>query len=132
MGHPVVMGTIWPKSYIQIHYLCPIYFIGFVDENKNDIENIYYGYWLVYMIIAVWIPSIIMLITYGFIFNKLTKSIKSLPYLSIQSRIARSRRKVMQMLFVLLLLELICWAPWQIFTLYDWITYTYDLVKRFK
>ena len=84
------------------------------------------------MIITVWIPTIIMLITYGFIFNKLTKSIKSLPYLSIQSRIARSRRKVMQMLFILLMLELICWAPWQVFTLYDWITDYYNLVKSFK
>lgn len=84
-------------------------------------KNIYYAYWLGFLTITIWIPSIIMLITYAFIINKLRKSIKSFPYLSVQSRLARSRKKVIQMLIILIITELVCWAPWQFQTVVDFI-----------
>jgi hypothetical protein len=62
-----------------------------------------------------------MIFGYTTIWMKLRQSFKAFPYLSQQSRIARSRRKVIQMLFVLIIIELICWAPWQIYTLIQFI-----------
>ena len=38
---------------------------------------------------------------------------------SEQSRIARSRNKVIRMLFVLFLVQVICWGPWQFHVVYD-------------
>ena len=68
----------------------------------------------------VWIPTFIMLISYVVIWFKLRQSVKSFPYLSIQSQIARSRRKIMHMLLLLFLLELVCWAPWQFYLVFDY------------
>ena len=65
----------------------------------------------------------IMLMTYSFIIIKLRKSIKSFPYLSVQSRLARSRKKVIQMLILLLITELVCWAPWEFQIVFDFVYY---------
>ena len=61
----------------------------------------------------VWIPTLLMLASYSYIMNVLRKSTKAFPYLSNQSRIVRSRRKLIRMLFILMIVQLICWAPWQ-------------------
>ena len=58
---------------------------------------------------------------YTTIWLKLRQSFKAFPYLSQQSRIARSRQKVIKMLFVLIIIELICWAPWQIYIIIEFI-----------
>ena len=62
-----------------------------------------------------------MIYAYTTISFKLRQSLKAFPYLSQQSRIARSRQKVIQMLFLLIIIELICWGPWQLFVLCEFI-----------
>ena len=73
----------------------------------------------------IWIPATIMFFAYTMIWFKLRKASKAFPYLSQQSRIARSRQKVIHMLFLLIIIELICWGPWQFFTLCEYITHKY-------
>ena len=73
----------------------------------------------------IWIPTLIMSSAYGIIWFKLRDSFKAFPYLSEQSRIARSRRRVIRMLFVLILIELICWSPWQFFYVCEYIIYKF-------
>ena len=73
----------------------------------------YYIYYLTITALVVWMPTLLMFGSYAYIMNVLRKSTKAFPYLSNQSRIVRSRRKLIQMLFVLMIVQLICWAPWQ-------------------
>ena len=66
-----------------------------------------------------------MFIAYTFIWLKLKKASKAFPYLSQPSRIARSRQKVINMLFLLIIVELICWGPWQFFILTEYVMHNY-------
>ena len=91
-----------------------------VDENE-DLSYKFYNYWFVLCVIIIWIPTIMMIFGYTTIWLKLRQAFKAFPYLSQQSRIARSRRKVIQMLSVLIIIELICWTPWQIYILIEFI-----------
>ena len=75
----------------------------------------------------IWFPTVVMVFAYTIIWFKLRKAAKAFPYLSQQSRISRSRRKVVQMLYVLIIIELICWGPWQFFTLMSFIPHQYSL-----
>ena len=85
-----------------------------------DDEVEYFQYWFMVCGIMVWIPTSIMLVSYVIIWFKLRHSLKAFPYLSIQSRVARSRRKIIHMLLILFLLELVCWAPWQFYLVFDY------------
>ena len=87
----------------------------------KDLRYQFFNYWFILCVIMIWIPTILMIFAYNMISFKLRVSLKAFPYLSQQSRIARSRQKVIQMLFVLIIIELICWAPWQIYTLIQFI-----------
>ena len=73
----------------------------------------------------IWIPTAIMFFAYTLIWFKLRKASKAFPYLSNQSRIARSRQKVIHMLFMLIIIELICWGPWQFWILCEYIIHKY-------
>ena len=75
--------------------------------------NSWYAYYVTLTALVVWIPTLLMLASYSYIMNVLRKSTKAFPYLSNQSRIVRSRRKLIRMLFILMIVQLICWAPWQ-------------------
>ena len=90
-------------------------------DGTMDLSYRFYNYWFVLCVIIIWIPTIMMIFGYTTIWLKLRQSFKAFPYLSQQSRIARSRKKVIQMLFVLIIIELICWAPWQIYILIQFI-----------
>ena len=91
------------------------------EDGTMDLSYRFFNYWFVLCVIIIWIPTIMMIFGYTKIWLKLRKSFKAFPYLSQQSRIARSRRKVIQMLFVLIIIELICWTPWQIYILIEFI-----------
>ena len=90
-------------------------------DDTQDLSYKFYNYWFVLCVIIIWIPTIMMVFGYTTIWLKLRQAFKAFPYLSQQSRIARSRRKVIQMLFVLIIIELICWTPWQIYILIEFI-----------
>ena len=96
-----------------------------VSEMKTpdgkDLRYQFYNYWFILCVIMIWIPTILMIFAYNMISFKLRLSLKAFPYLSQQSRIARSRQKVIQMLFVLIIIELICWGPWQFYVLCEFI-----------
>ena len=102
-----------------------LYQITYVSELKTpdgkDLSYQYFNYWFVLCIIIIWIPTIFMIFAYTTISFKLRQSLKAFPYLSQQSRIARSRQKIIQMLFILIIIELICWGPWQFFILCEFI-----------
>merc|ERR1711935_1088949 len=72
-------------------------------DNTQDLSYKFYNYWFVLCVIIIWIPTIMMIFGYTTIWLKLRQAFKAFPYLSQQSRIARSRRKVIQMLFVLII-----------------------------
>ena len=102
-----------------------LYQIPCVSELKTpdgkDLSYQYFNYWFILCIIIIWIPTIFMIVAYNTISFKLRQSLKAFPYLSQQSIIARSRQKVIQMLFLLIIIELICWGPWQFFILCEFI-----------
>ena len=91
------------------------------EDGTEDLSYRFYNYWFVLCVIIIWIPTIMMIFGYTTIWLRLRQAFKAFPYLSQQSRIARSRKKVIQMLFVLIIIELICWAPWQIYILIQFI-----------
>ena len=93
------------------------------EDGTEDLSYRFYNYWFILCVVIIWIPTIMMIFGYTTIWLKLRQSFKAFPYLSQQSRIARSRKKVIQMLFVLIIIELICWAPWQIYILIQFIFY---------
>ena len=95
------------------------------DENCEDLTYQFYDYWLVLCAIMIWIPTTIMFFAYTWIWFKLRKASKAFPYLSHQSRIARSRKKVIHMLFMLIIIELICWGPWQFWIICEYIIHKY-------
>ena len=95
------------------------------DENCENLTYKYFDYWLVLCAIMIWIPTAIMFFAYTLIWFKLRKASKAFPYLSNQSRIARSRQKVIHMLFMLIIIELICWGPWQFWILCEYIIHKY-------
>ena len=102
-----------------------LYQIPCVSELKTpdgkDLSYQYFNYWFILCVIIIWIPTIFMIVAYNTISFKLCQSLKAFPYLSQQSIIARSRKKVIQMLFLLIIIELICWGPWQFFILCEFI-----------
>ena len=81
----------------------------------------FYSYWLLLCALMIWIPTLIMCFAYTLIWFEFRKASKAFPYLSQQSRITRSRQKVIKMLFALIIVELICWGPWQFFTIWQYI-----------
>ena len=83
------------------------------------------------MALLIWLPSASMGIGFVVIWYRLRQSKKAFPYMSVQSRIARSRRKVINMLGFLLALELICWFPWMMFTIIESIVFYYKPKVRF-
>ena len=95
------------------HRIFEIREINISGNGNNAGTNQYYVYFLTITAIVVWMPTLLMFASYFYIMNMLRKSTKAFPYLSNQSRIVRSRRKLIQMLFVLMVVQLICWAPWQ-------------------
>ena len=102
------------------------------DGIKHDLTYQYYTYWFILCATMIWIPIVIMCFAYTMIWLKVRKASKAFPYLSQQSRIARSRLKVIQMLFVLIIIELICWSPWQLVVIFDFILYpNYDLNENY-
>ena len=68
----------------------------------------------------VWIPTLTMALCYGMILFRLRQSSKKFPYLSEESRLARTRGEVVKKLCLLLFVQFVCWFPWQFFTLYDY------------
>ena len=106
-------------------------FLELRSEGK-DLTYQYYTYWFILCAVMIWIPIVIMCFAYTMIWLKVRKAFKPFPYLSQQSRIARSRLKVIQMLFVLIIIELICWGPWQFFVIFEFILYpNYDLAENY-
>ena len=95
------------------------------DENCTDLTHKYFDYMVVLCAIMIWIPTAIMFFAYTLIWFKLRKASKAFPYLSNQSRIARSRQKVIHMLFMLIIIELICWGPWQFWILCEYVIHKY-------
>ena len=77
--------------------------------------------WLILLTIMVWVPLLVMSVTFVVIWIKIRHSFKTFPYLSHQSYNARSRKKVIRMLLFLIVMELICWAPWSFFVICDYI-----------
>ena len=102
-----------------------LYWMSCVSELKTpdgkDLRYQFFNYWFILCVIMIWIPTILMIFAYNMISFKLRLSLKAFPYLSQQSRIARSRQKVIQMLFILIIIELICWGPWQFYVLCEFI-----------
>ena len=80
-------------------------------------------YWIILCVLMIWFPLVVMITSFGFIYYKLSKSLKAFPYLSIQSKVARSRKKVIHMLLILIIIEIICWSPWQSWIIYQYIYY---------
>jgi len=87
-------------------------------DDKSRSNRTFDLYWLLLISVTVWIPSLIMLSSFGFLFYKLKRSVRMFPYLSEQSRVVRIRSQVIRMLFVLMLFNLVCWAPWQAYTMF--------------
>ena len=96
------------------------FFTEFKKDGK-DLTYEFYSYWLLLCALMIWIPTIIMCFAYTLIWFEFRKASKAFPYLSQQSRITRSRQKVIKMLFALIIVELICWGPWQFFTIWQYI-----------
>ena len=90
-------------------------------KDGKDLTSEFYSYWLLLCALMIWIPTIIMCFAYTLIWFEFRKASKAFPYLSQQSRISRSRKKVIKMLFALIIVELICWGPWQFFTIWQYI-----------
>ena len=84
-------------------------------SSKADLTDMYYTYWLILLALMIWIPTMVMFTAFIVISFRLRHANRSFTYLSPQSRIARSRRKVIRMLFFLIVIELICWSPWAFF-----------------
>ena len=102
------------------------YFVE-IDEESHGFEFLIY--WIILCVFMIWFPLVIMITSFGFIYYKLKKSLKAFPYLSHQSKVARSRKKVIHMLLILIIIEIICWSPWQswiIFQYHYWINYSSD------
>lgn len=88
-------------------------------DDQGESSDLIRIYWLVLLGLLVWIPTIVMVVCYFLIFKQLNASKNRFPYMSAQSRVTRSRQKVIQTLVFLLLVQIISWFPWQFFTLYD-------------
>ena len=101
----------WFISVIGIH---PKYSTGALVTS-------YMRYWVLLCAFLIWLPLLIMVTSFGCIYFKLRRSIKSFPYLSIQSRVARSRRKVISMLLILITVEIVCWSPWLYFVISQYV-----------
>ena len=85
----------------------------------------YQAMWLILLAIMVWIPLLVMSGAFIIIWFKLRQSFKAFPYLSYQSNNARSRGKAIKMLLFLIIIELICWAPWAFFIVCEYIIHEY-------
>ena len=107
----------------------PFFFFILELKNRDTGENEYYqyyNYWVILCAIMIWVPTFMMIFAYSIIWCKLRKASKAFPYLSHQSRLARSRNKVIQMLYILIIIELICWGPWQFYTLLNFSIHQYS------
>ena len=107
-------------SFYILNVLTRLFFTEFKKDGK-DLTYEFYSYSLLLCAIMIWIPTITMCFAYTLIWFEFRKASKAFPYLSQQSIIARSRQKVIQMLFLLIIIELICWGPWQFFILCEFI-----------
>ena len=92
-----------------------------IAELITDLSR-YYAHVLGLVVIMIWIPFIILSIAFIFIWIKMRQSLKIFPYLSVPSRIIRSRQKAIRMLFILNMVHLICWSPWQFYTITNYIS----------
>ena len=90
----------------------------------------YQAMWLILLTIMVWVPLLVMTATFIVIWVKIRHSFKSFQYSSYQSSNARSRKKVIRMLLFLIVMELICWAPWAFFIISDFIIYQFYLPQH--
>ena len=98
--------------------------IGIGDPPKYStgvLVTSYMRHWVLLSVFLIWLPLLIMVTSFGCIYFKLRRSIKSFPYLSIQSRVARSRRKVISMLLILITVEIVCWSPWLYFVISQYV-----------
>ena len=104
---------------MQVSNLCNIFLVIQTKYSANhpvrDGFLRYMVHWIFLCLIMIWVPLLIMVTAFASIYFKLNQSIKTFPYLSIQSKVARSRRKVIRMLMILIVVEIICWSPWLIF-----------------
>ena len=96
-----------------------------IDEESHGREFLIY--WISLCVIMIYFPLVIMITSFGFIYYKLRKSLKAFPYLSHQSKVARSRKKVIHMLLMLIIIEIICWSPWQ-----SWIIFQFNYWNNYK
>ena len=96
-----------------------------IDEESHGLDFLIY--WIILCVVMIWFPLVIMITSFGFIYYKLRKSLKAFPYLSHQSKVARSRKKVIHMLLMLIIIEIICWSPWQ-----SWIIYQFNYWNKYK
>ena len=103
--------------YMQV--ICNL--ISDITEKTHAIP--YLNYWTTLCAFMIWLPLMIMLTSFVFIYQKLSKSTKAFPYLSVQSKVARSRKKVIGMLLILIIIEIICWAPWMLWIIFQYINY---------
>ena len=99
-------------------------FVG-IEEETHGLDFLIY--WIILCVVMIWFPLVIMITSFGFIYYKLRKSLKAFPYLSHQSKVARSRKKVIHMLLMLIIIEIICWSPWQ-----SWIIYQFNYWIKYK
>jgi hypothetical protein len=81
----------------------------------------YQTMWLILLALIVWVPLLAMSTTFIVIWFKLQQSLRAFPYLSKQSSYARTRRRAIKMLFFLIIMELICRAPWTLYIICDYI-----------
>ena len=109
---------------ISKHLVIVFYFVE-LDEKSHGREFLIY--WISLCVIMIWFPLVIMITSFGFIYYKLKKSLKAFPYLSHQSKVARSRKKVIHMLLMLIIIEIICWSPWQ-----SWIIFQFHLWNNYN
>ena len=75
--------------------------------------------WLSLLAIIVWVPLLAMSTAFIVIWFKLKKSSTAFPCRSNQS--SNTRTRAIQMLFFLIIIEFICWAPWALYIICDYI-----------
>ncbi|CAM1332014.1 Uncharacterised protein g10745 [Pycnogonum litorale] len=75
-------------------------------------------YWAIVLIVAVYLPMISVITAYIAIIRKLDKYDQLLFVRRAHPNKAKARRKIVRMLFVILLVHFICWLPFQIIILY--------------
>ena len=132
MGHSLCKPRFYSlcRQYVKVklsHLKHLVRICSFVELDPESHGFAFLIYWIILCVFMIWFPLVIMITSFGFIYYKLKKSLKAFPYLSHQSKVARSRKKVIHMLLILIIIEIICWSPWQswiIFQYHYWINYS--------